>query len=156
VSYTHTYNNGTYTPTAPAQLDPVNTYSTVYSYAYQASGGSGFAFGQGRVTDPNGQSYDTGSTRTNITLSGSATKTKVSNTDANLSFTLFADGWTGSSAAGSAYVNAISAVTTVKLRTPSSNSTTPSNNFTFGSYGYSLSTATVLATGSLNWIAIGD
>lgn len=37
-----------------------------------------------------------------------------------------------------------------------SNSTTPSNSFILNSFSYSLTAAQVLATGSLNWIAIGE
>lgn len=37
-----------------------------------------------------------------------------------------------------------------------SNSTTPSNSFILNSFSYSLTAAQVLATGSMNWIAIGE
>jgi len=155
-SATLAYNNGTYTPTAPWTLDPANTYSTVYTYDYSISAGNSFYIGRAYVTDPNGTSYDTGSVRGGSQSGSSISKTKVSNTNANLSFSLYAEGWSGSSGVSSAFVNALSAVTTVKLRKPQANSTTPSNTYTFGSYGYTLSTATTLATGTLNWIAIGD
>ena len=44
----------------------------------------------------------------------------------------------------------------VKSRRPVANSTTASNTFSLQSYIYELSTAQVLASGSVNWIAIGD
>lgn len=44
----------------------------------------------------------------------------------------------------------------VKRRTPATNSTTPSNNFLLSSYTYSLTSALILASGTLNWQAIGE
>jgi hypothetical protein len=41
-------------------------------------------------------------------------------------------------------------------RQPLANSTTPSNTFRLDSYNYTLTSAQVLATGSLNWVAVGD
>lgn len=51
-------------------------------------------------------------------------------------------------------LSAISAV--IKRRTPIANSTTPENTFTLASYTYALTTAQVLATGSINWMAVGE
>jgi hypothetical protein len=48
------------------------------------------------------------------------------------------------------------ATVTIYLRQVVTNSTTPSNSDTFQNYGYSLNTAQVLATGSLQWIATGE
>jgi hypothetical protein len=45
---------------------------------------------------------------------------------------------------------------TIYSRKPQVNSTTPVNNFSFTNYNFSLSSAQVLATGTLNWIALGD
>lgn len=58
--------------------------------------------------------------------------------------------------AASASVYLYSAYATFSLRKPQTNSTTAANTFQFNSYGYALSSATVLATGTLNWIAVGD
>lgn len=41
-------------------------------------------------------------------------------------------------------------------RTPVTNTTTPSNTFILNSYTYDLSSAQVLATGSMNWMAVGE
>ena len=44
---------------------------------------------------------------------------------------------------------------TISYRTPVANSTTPSNTYGVTSVGWSLSAAQVLATGTLNWQAVG-
>jgi len=48
-----------------------------------------------------------------------------------------------------------SLVEKIYRRNPIANSTTPSNEFIFDSHNYSLSSAQVLAYGSLNWLAVG-
>lgn len=58
--------------------------------------------------------------------------------------------------AGQLSINFTNASATIYRRTPQANSTTASNNYTLGSYTYNLSAAQVLATGSLNWLAIGE
>lgn len=45
---------------------------------------------------------------------------------------------------------------TIYRRTIVANTTTPSNTFALSSYTYSLATAQVLATGALNWLAVGE
>ena len=45
---------------------------------------------------------------------------------------------------------------TVYSRQLVTNSTTASNNFQFNSYAFTLTASQVLATGSLNWVALGD
>lgn len=62
----------------------------------------------------------------------------------------------GSGTASTAYMSVTSASATIQRRKPSINSTTPNNTFSFGSYTYALTNAQVLATGSLNWLAIGE
>jgi hypothetical protein len=44
----------------------------------------------------------------------------------------------------------------ITIRRPVPNSTTPANTFKFVDYTVALATAQVLATGTLNWMAIGD
>jgi hypothetical protein len=44
----------------------------------------------------------------------------------------------------------------ITIRRPTPNSTTPANTFKFVDYTVSLAAAQVLATGTLNWMAIGD
>ncbi len=50
----------------------------------------------------------------------------------------------------------ITALATITRRRLAPNSTTPANTFTFVDYTVSLPTAQILATGTLNWMAIGD
>lgn len=68
---------------------------------------------------------------------------------------------------GSAYANSRNSTASLTVvlkdlsakiyrRTPVANSTTPANVYTLSSYTYNLTAAEVLATGSLNWIAIGE
>lgn len=52
------------------------------------------------------------------------------------------------------FISAMSAV--VKHRTVVTNSTTPANTFKVQSFNYSLTSAQVLASGSLNWLAVGQ
>jgi hypothetical protein len=62
----------------------------------------------------------------------------------------------GAGTASTAYMSVTSASASIQRRKPSVNSTTPNNTFSFGSYTYALTNAQVLATGSLNWLAIGE
>ena len=43
-----------------------------------------------------------------------------------------------------------------RIRTPNAASSTAENNFSFNSYSFSLTSAQVLASGTLNWVAIGE
>lgn len=45
---------------------------------------------------------------------------------------------------------------TIYIRKPKANTTTPNNMFRFTSYDFELSEAEIVATGSINWIAIGE
>ena len=57
----------------------------------------------------------------------------------------------------SSYTHTTTGITAeIISRRPAPNSTTPSNTMVFNSYSYSLSTAQVLATGTLNWMALGE
>lgn len=53
-------------------------------------------------------------------------------------------------------LNLTSISATIYRRTPVANSTTPANTFALDSYTYALTTAQVLATGSINWMAVGE
>lgn len=82
----------------------------------------------------------------------SASSTNSSNT---LSFTLSS---TFDAFGQGAYVTMTmhSVTGTVTRRRPAPSSTTPSNTFSLNSYSYELTSAQVLATGTLNWVAIGE
>ena len=60
----------------------------------------------------------------------------------------------GTGASASVTMLDISAV--VSRRKPIANSTTASNNFQLNSYAFELTSSQVLATGSLNWVALGE
>lgn len=60
----------------------------------------------------------------------------------------------GSGAISSCYINSMTG--SVQRRQLAANSSTAQNSFQLNSYGYMLASAQVLATGSLNWVAIGD
>ena len=54
------------------------------------------------------------------------------------------------------YAQISNAKAVVSSRQLITNTTTANNNFQFNSYAYTLTSAQVLATGSLNWVALGD
>jgi len=60
----------------------------------------------------------------------------------------------GVGAISSCYINSMTG--SVRRRQLKANSATAQNSFQLSSYGYALTSAQVLATGSLNWVAIGD
>jgi hypothetical protein len=62
----------------------------------------------------------------------------------------------GSSSNGTAEITLHSATGVVTRQRPLTNSTTASNSFSFNYYDFNLSSAQVLATGTLNWLAIGE
>ena len=57
---------------------------------------------------------------------------------------------------GQAAVRIKNGTATISIRQLVTNSATPSNSSTFQGYSYSLTSAQVLASGTLNWMAIGD
>jgi hypothetical protein len=57
---------------------------------------------------------------------------------------------------GTAEITLHSATGVVTRRRPLTNSTTANNSFSFNYYDFDLTAAQVLATGSLNWLAIGE
>ncbi len=148
VSYTNSY-----TPTGGWELSSP-PYSSAYTYTYTVTAGDSFGnnYGQARVTDPNGTARQVSGY--GVTESGSnIAKVYSGNT---LSFPRYAQQNSGSMVYTYANLTINSFVTTVYLRKLIPNSTTPANTYTFSSYSSTLSTATVLATGTLNWVAIGE
>lgn len=100
------------------------------SYAYQGGFGAGY-YGEYKSATNVAGSASTSSYAFNVTCSTSGTGASASATMLDLSGT-------------------------VTRRRPVANSTTASNTFQLNSYAFSLSSSQVLATGSLNWIAMGD
>jgi hypothetical protein len=78
-------------------------------------------------------------------------------TNSSNSLTFSARGSTsGSTTNGTAEITLHSATGVVTRRRPLTNSTTANNSFSFNYYDFDLTAAQVLATGSLNWLAIGE
>ncbi len=94
--------------------------------------------------------------------SGSGTSLVRSHTRSSnlLSFSVtagFIPGSVGTPGAGSSASLTLNSVTgSVTRQRPLTNSTTAANSFSFNYYDFTLTAAQVLATGSLNWIAIGE
>ena len=83
--------------------------------------------------------------------------TKTYNRSSNsLTFTLKNTFNTFGSAYGDASLTLHNATAKITRTRPAPASSTASNSFSFNSYSYSLSSAQVLATGTLNWVAIGE
>lgn len=89
------------------------------------------------------QSYSRSQTVTGSNLSVSNRTFSLSRTGGNNTYTGINLSITGASAL-------------VKRRTIIPNSTTPSNTFNVNSYGFNLTSAQVLASGTLNWLAVGE
>lgn len=139
----------TYSPPSGWSIVSVS-YSYVYSYyAYKDSGvGNQDAAisGSGLYIRPNyGQ-----------TLQGNNTTGTRTQSNNSLTFSVFASYDSFFQRGGVARLTLHSANATITRRRPAPASTTAANSFAFNSYSYSLSSAQVLATGSLNWVAIGD
>ena len=78
-------------------------------------------------------------------------------TNSSNSLTFTAQGSTsGTSSTGTATLTLHSTTAVVTRQRPLTNSTTAENSFSFNYYDYNLTSAQVLATGTLNWIAIGE
>ena len=116
-------------------------YNYSYSVSYTASSG-----GSASVSAPGLSIGSNGSGSSSVNATGYTTNSFVATAHAA------SDYLHGASA--SLTIGTITA--TIVRHQPATNSTTPVNVFNFNSYAYDLSSATVLATGSLNWIAIGN
>lgn len=139
-----------YTPayTLPAGGWSVVSVQYTYTYSYflgTSSGGSARVSGLGLFHS--------------IGSNASAQQNNVvrSVTNSSNSLTFFALGSnTGSTSTGTAELTLQSLTGSVTRRRPLTNSTTASNSFSFNYYDFNLTASQVLATGTLNWIAIGE
>jgi hypothetical protein len=142
----------TYTPTysLPSGWSYVSSsYTYIYSYSYSVaynttatiSGGGLFITASGPFpSGTSGSASNLSKTYTGgLALSINASATR----DAGTNF-------------GTVTFSVSSLTGTVTRRRPLTNSTTASNSFSFNYYDFSLTAAQVLATGSLNWLAIGE
>jgi hypothetical protein len=145
--------NGSQTVTGTLSTPSVTSDITNVTYSYNIRYGQTWStsgdYCQGSISTPNGtlsglsfHAYDALATYPNSFNGG---------WNANaLSFTISDGG--GSRLLG---MNIQSGSAYVTHSTPIPNSTTPSNTYILSSYTYDLTSAQVLATGTLNWLAIG-
>jgi len=126
----------------------VTSSNYTYNYAYNL-----FKTGSG-ITTITGSGLDLSANTGGYTTT--ASKTYVGTTSA-LTFSLYAT-VVGGISNGQAYaeLQVYSMSGTVTRRRPVPTSTTAVNNFQLNYYNYSLTSSQVLATGTLNWIALGD
>jgi hypothetical protein len=155
----------TYTPAATWSIYQVNYQYTAEPYLKpEFLGSSGALYlkytelATGSVianTNPTGNTSVTVGTSdyTSAPLSRNYTLTTSSYTN---NITVRMDRATGSTGTNYWGIELSSATVTIYLRQVVTNSTTPSNSDTFQNYSYSLTSAQVLATGSLQWIATGE
>ena len=139
----------TYTPTysVPSGWTVTSiTYNFVYSYFLGASNFGGASVSGSSIFHSIG---------TNTSASGNfITKTY---TRSNNLLTFSATGYNiGATSYATARLTLHSTTAVVTRQRPLTNSTTASNSFSFNYYDFNLSSAQVLATGSLNWLAIGE
>lgn len=143
--------NLTYTPSysVPVGWSAINyRYRTTYDYQmFTSTGGSATITGGGiyhSVRGTNGSAFGTG-------------LVAEYNAGSNfLRFTLYGSTPQGSLYSGYAYLAVHSTQMTVTRSQAVSNSTTPVNSFLLSGYNYSLTSAQMLASGSLSWIALGE
>lgn len=90
------------------------------------------------------------------TGSGSNITKTYNRSNNSLTFTLKNTYNTFGSAYGNASLTLHNATAKITRTRPAPASSTANNSFSFNSYSYSLSSAQVLATGTLNWVAIGE
>jgi len=139
-----------YTPTytLPSGWTLVSAqYNYVYSYAMSSEVfGSASITGSGLFLSVSSGSF----------LSGNFLSRSFTNNSANsLVFSVTASSG-GNRGSGFARLTLHSTTGSVTRRRPLTNSTTASNSFSFNFYDFNLTAAQVLATGSLNWLAIGE
>jgi hypothetical protein len=135
-----------YTPTYSVPSGwTLASVSFTYHYSYQVAS-SQYA----TATISGGGIYYSGN-------SSGSNLTKTWSTSSNsLVFTLNVQYNTFFQQGSSGYLTLTSATGTYNLQQVQANSTTPNDTFQLNSYSYALTSAQVLATGSLNWIAVGD
>ncbi len=85
------------------------------------------------------------------TFSGS---TSYSTTSTTIAFSATRE--SNISGTGGAGITVSAATLTLNARKAIANSTTANNKYSFQSYSYALASAQILATGTLNWVAVGD
>ena len=121
------------------------TYNYNYNYAITFSG-----FNAPSAGISGSGLFINGGSGTNLT------RTYTNDTANSLTFSVTAGFNEFFQSTSSASLTLNSVTGTVLRRRPATSSTTANNQFSFIAYDFSLTTAQVLATGTLNWIAIGE
>lgn len=132
----------------------VTNYSYNYNYSYSLSSQSGNLGGS--QASINGSNLFLTVSNGNSASGTNLNRTFNANTTNSLSFFVGAGAGAFGDLGAFASLTLLDAELTVTRRRPVANSTTPSNTMVFNSYSYNLSTAQVLATGTLNWMALGE
>lgn len=144
-SYEETSKTLNYTPTysLPSGWSIVSiNYSYVYSYQI-------IKYGTGNCSIAGDEFY--------LFSNGSGSNLSASSTNSSNTLTFTLSSNFDAFGQGAYVTMTMHSVTgTVTRRRPAPSSTTPANSFSLNSYSYELTSAQVLATGTLNWVAIGE
>lgn len=138
-----------FTPAAPSGYTGWELTGVSYSYNYNYTLNP-------YATAPNDATITGGGLALSWSGSGNNIQATYSSSTNSLVFELYTkyDSFFRTSGAGSFTINSVTA--TFNYRRIVANTTTPSNLYILNSNSYALSTAQVLAEGSLNWVAMGD
>lgn len=152
VTNTLSYTIGTYSTPSGWQVTGVS-----YSYTYNFYLSSSYSGGGASVTGPGlSQSISGAGTLGSSAMTVNNTATySTGSWSAGINLTISAQGG-GVSTNAQAKARIVNATASISRRQPVANSTTPQDQYRFDSYNYTLTSAQVLATGSLNWVAVGD
>lgn len=158
--------NNTHQITLPAStLNPTweiyqlsYTWEHAWTHSSAWSDGGGHPYGSSSYTFSNGDYYSYSSPAANslaytaksLTITGSSLAYDQNKLSCAKTATI------GSPYSCTARTQFRNSQCVVYRRTPQANSTIAVNTFAFDNYGYSLSAAQVLASGTLNWLAIGE
>jgi hypothetical protein len=146
-----TLNLGAYSVPSGWSIYRVDWNYSVSWYLYASTGGTA------SVSAPNFSKSlfkDPGSTTTSGSQSVTYQNTSATSYNGDLTGTLYNYG--GAFGGAQSDLTISNGTATIYIRRPAPNSTTAANVYTLVSYAYSLTSAQILATGSLNWVAIGE
>lgn len=153
-----TINMPAYSPPSGWVIHSVNWS---YQVGWYIMGGFQFADGFGRVFGPPGPNNtinnNGGSSASYMPVSTyNSTTSTYNNSQCWVdAYDTKGGSWGGGSAVYTGYPSAVASAT-INLRRYAGYSASGQNRFDFAAYGYSLASASVLATGTLNWLAIGE
>jgi hypothetical protein len=157
-TYTGNTPSGSYAPSYSVPSGwTVTSVAWTYHYTFEMRGGDGATGGLATLAMPG-----TNISASHVYVGGygagyygelkSGTNVLGTVTNSSLAFGVSVSAGTGAYS----YVYMLDNKAVITRRRPIANSTTANNNYQFNSYAYALTSAQVLASGSLNWIALGD